>query len=145
MRLCVDYRALNKVTIKNKYPLPRIDDLLDTMKGATIFSKMNLRSEYHQIMIHPKDVENTAFTRDGHYEFMAMSFDLTNVPTTFMRLMNNILRPYLEKIVDVFLDDIMIFSKNEEEHRKHLQKVLEVLRQEKLYAKYPSVNFTKKK
>eukprot|EP01018_Ginkgo_biloba_P033872 Gb_14370 [translate_table: standard] len=144
MRMCVDYRALNKVPIKYKYPPPRIDDLLDTMKGATIFSKMDLRSGYHQIRIHHEDVEKTAFTtRDGHYEFLVMPFGLTNAPTTFMRLMNNILRPYLGKFVVVFLNDIMVFSKNEEEHKEHLQKVLEVLRQEKLYAKMSKCEFCK--
>eukprot|EP01018_Ginkgo_biloba_P010329 Gb_18718 [translate_table: standard] len=125
MRMCVDYRALNKATIKDKYPLPRIDDLLDTMEGETIFSKMDLRSGYHQIRIHVEDVEKT---------ILAMPFGLKNAPTTFMRLMNNILRPFLGKFVVIFLDDIMIFSKNEEEHREHLHKVLEVLRR-KLYAK----------
>eukprot|EP01018_Ginkgo_biloba_P004724 Gb_28015 [translate_table: standard] len=143
--MCVDYRALNKVTIKDKHPLPRIDDLLDTMKGATIFSKIDLRSGYHQI-IYPKDVEKSSFTtRDGHYEFLVMSFGLTNAPATFMRLMNNIQRPYLEKFVAVFLDYIMVFSKNEEEHKERLQKVLEILRQEKLYAKMSKCEFCKEK
>eukprot|EP01018_Ginkgo_biloba_P010340 Gb_18721 [translate_table: standard] len=144
MRMCVDYRALNKVTIKDKYPLPRIDDLLDSMKGATIFSKMDLRSGYHQIRIHPEDVEKTTFTtRDGHYEFLVMPFGLTNALATFMRLMNNILRPYLGKFVAVFLDDIMVFSKDKKEHKQHLQKVLEVPRQEKLYAKLSKCEFWK--
>eukprot|EP01018_Ginkgo_biloba_P018972 Gb_14590 [translate_table: standard] len=146
MRMCVNYRALNKVTIKEKYPLPRIDDILDTMKGATVFSKIDLRSGYHQIRIHPKDIEKTTFiTRDGHYEYLVMRFGLTYAPATFMRLMNNVLRPFLGKFVVLFLDDIMIFSKSVDEHKEHLKQVLDVLRREKLYAKFFKCDFFKEK
>src|SRR5579862_3249297 len=111
----MDYRALNKLTIKNRYPLPRIDDLLDQIQGAKVFSKIDLRSGYHQIRIHPDDIEKTVFrTRYGHFEFLV---GLTNAPATFMTLMNDVLRPLLDKCAIVYIDDIVIYSKNEEDHQ----------------------------
>ncbi|XP_074374353.1 uncharacterized protein LOC141714751 [Apium graveolens] len=137
VRLCIDYRELNKVTIKNRYPLPRIDDLFDQLKGAKCFSKIDLRSGYHQLKIKEEDIPKTAFrTRYGHYEFLVMPFGLTNAPVAFMDLMNRVFKKYLDKFVVVFIDDILIYSKSEEEHKQHLWIALEILRQEKLYAKF---------
>ena len=111
--MCIDYRSLNEVTIKNKYPLPRIDDLFDQLKGACVFSKINLRSRYHQLRIRRSDIPKTAFvTRYGLYEFTAMSCGLTNVPAYFMYLMNKVFMEYLDKFIVVFIDDISVFSKN---------------------------------
>jgi hypothetical protein len=121
LRLCVDYQPLNAITIKNKYPLPRIDILFDQLVGAKVFSKVDLRSSYHQIKICPKDVPKTAFsTRYGLYEYLVMSFGLTNAPVHFMYLMNSVFMPELDKFVMVFIDDILIYSKSEEEHAQHL-------------------------
>jgi hypothetical protein len=135
--MCVDYRSLNEVTIKNKYPLPRIEDLFDQMKGTSVFSKIDLRSGYHQLKIWESDIPKTAFcTRYGLYEYTVMSFGLTNVSTYFMYLMNKVFMEYLDKFVVVFSDDIVVFSKTKEEHEKHLRLVLEKLQSNKLYAKF---------
>lgn len=136
MRMCIDYRALNNITIKNKYPLPHVDELFDRLQGAKYFSKIDLRSGYHQIRIDPADVSKTAFrTRYGHYEFLVLPFGLTNAPATFMHLMHQTFRGQLDNFVIVFLDDILIFSKTLEEHQNHVSEVLQILRREKLYAK----------
>jgi hypothetical protein len=137
LQMCVDYRPLNAVKIKNKYPLPIIDVLFDQLAGANVFSKINLRSGYHQIKIRPSDIPKTAFsTRYGRHEFLVMSFGLTNAPTYFMYLMNSVFMNELDKFVVVFIDDILIYSKNEAEHVKHLHIVLQRLRDHKLYAKF---------
>ena len=142
MRLCIDYRALNNITIKNAYPLPRIDELFDRLQGARYFTKMDLRSGYHQIRIQPDDVEKTAFrTRYGHFEFLVLPFGLTNAPATFMHLMNQSFRQFLDDFVIVFLDDILIYSKSLDEHEHHVRKILELLRKEKLYAKESKCEF----
>ncbi|WVZ91356.1 hypothetical protein U9M48_037543 [Paspalum notatum var. saurae] len=141
-RMCVDYRALNDVTIKNKYPLPRIDDLFDQLQGACVFSKIDLRSGYHQMKIRPSDIPKTAFiTRFRLYEYTVMSFGLTNAPAYFMNLMNKVFMEYLDKFVVVFIDDILIYSKTEEEHEEHLRLVLQKLREHKLYAKLSKCEF----
>ncbi|KAK3121583.1 hypothetical protein QOZ80_8BG0656720 [Eleusine coracana subsp. coracana] len=134
--MCVDYRSLNEVTIKNKYPLPRIEDLFDQMKGACVFSKIDLGSGYHQLKIRPSYIPKTAFRkRYGLYEYIVMSFGLTNAPAYFMYLMNKVFMEYLDKFVVVFIDDILVFLKNEEEHEEHLRLVLEKLHEQQLYAK----------
>jgi hypothetical protein len=136
LRLCVDYRALNKITIKNRYPLPRIEELMDRLAGARYFTKIDLYSGYHQIRIKKEDIAKTAFrTRYGHYEFLVLPFGLTNAPATFMTLMNDIFRQYLDEFVIVYLDDILIYSKTKEEHLQHVRLVLETLRKHHLYAK----------
>ncbi|KAK9130891.1 hypothetical protein Sjap_011378 [Stephania japonica] len=122
LRLCIDYRQLNKATVKNKYPLPRIDDLFDQLTGSQCFSKIDLRSGYHQLRIRAEDMEKTAFrTRYGHYQFTVMPFGLTNAPAMFMDLMHRVLRQYLDRFVIVFIDDILIYSKTREEHKEHLK------------------------
>ncbi|TYK11701.1 ty3-gypsy retrotransposon protein [Cucumis melo var. makuwa] len=132
MRLCIDYRELNKVTVKNRYSLPRIDDLFDQLQGATVFSKIELRSGYHQLRITDSDIPKNAFhSRYGHYEFIVMSFGLTNAPAVFMDLMNRVFKDFLDMFVIVFIDDILIYSKTEAEHEEHLHRVLETLRANK--------------
>ncbi|KAL0559513.1 hypothetical protein IC582_004126 [Cucumis melo] len=146
MRLCIDYRELNKVTVKNRYPLPRIDDLFDQLQGATVFSKIDLRSGYHQLRIRDSDIPKTAFrSRYGHYEFIVMSFGLTNAPAVFMDLMNRVFKDFQDSFVIVFIDDILIYSKTEAEHEEHLHQVLETLRANKLYAKFSKCEFWLKK
>jgi len=141
-RMCIDYRALNKLTVKNRYPLPRIDDVFDQLQGAAWFSKIDLRSGYHQMRVREGDVEKTAFrTRYGHYEFVVMPFGLTNAPAAFMDLMNRVLSPMLDRFVIVFIDDILVYSKTEEDHKAHLSEVLETLRKNKLYAKFSKCEF----
>nr|GFA56712.1 putative reverse transcriptase domain-containing protein [Tanacetum cinerariifolium] len=123
-RMCVDYRELNKLTVMNHYPLLRIDDLFDQLQGSYFFSKIDLRSVYHQLRVHENDIPKTAFrTHFGYFEFTVMPFGLTNAPAVFMDLMNRVCRPYLDKLVKVFIDDILIYSKTREEHVKHLSKI----------------------
>jgi hypothetical protein len=127
--MCVDYHSLNEVTIKNKYPLTRIEDLFDQMKGATIFSKINLRSGYHHLRIRESDITKTVFhTQYELYEYTTMSFELTNAPTYFMCIINKVFMEFLDKFVMVFIDDILVYSKTEEEHQEHFRLVLEKLR-----------------
>ncbi|GJT06646.1 putative nucleotidyltransferase, ribonuclease H [Tanacetum coccineum] len=141
-RICIDYRELNKLTIKNRYPLPRIDDLFDQLQGSSVYLKIDLRSGYHQLRIREEDILITTFrTRYGHYEFQVMPFGLTNAPAVFMDLMNRVCKPYLDKFVIVFIDDILISSKNKEEHGEHLKTILNLLRSEKLYAKFSKCDF----
>ncbi|GKA45120.1 putative reverse transcriptase domain-containing protein [Tanacetum coccineum] len=141
-RMCIDYRELNKLTIKNRYPLPRIDDLFDQLQGSSVYSKIDLHSGYHQLCIREEDIPITAFrTRYGHYEFQVMPFGLTNAPAVFMDLMNRVCKPYLDKFVIVFIDDILIYSKNKEEHGEHLKTILNLLRSKKLYAKFSKCDF----
>ena len=130
LRLCVDYRQLNKMTIKNKYSLPRIDDLMDQLHGSSVFSKIDLRSGYHQILVKADDVQKTAFrSRYGHYEYVVMPFGVTNAPAVFLNYMNQIFRPFLDKFVVVFIDNILIYSKTREEHEEHLRLVFGVMRE----------------
>ncbi|KAK8616657.1 hypothetical protein V6N13_116627 [Hibiscus sabdariffa] len=137
MRLCIDYRQLNRVTIKNKYPLPRIEDLFDQLRDASVFSKINLRSGYYQMKVKDVDVPKTTFrTRYGHFEFLVMPFGLTNAPAAFMDLMNRVFKPYLDKFVVVFINDILIYSRNKDDHAEHLRIVLQTLRECQLYAKF---------
>ncbi|GJW13084.1 putative reverse transcriptase domain-containing protein [Tanacetum coccineum] len=140
--MCIDYRELNKLTVKNCYPLPRINDLLDQLQGSQFFSKIDLRSGYHQLRVHEDDIPKTAFrARYGHFKFIIMSFGLTNAPIVFIDLMNIVCRPYLDKFVIVFIDHILIYSKTREEHVEHLRLVLELLKKEKLYAKFSKCEF----
>lgn len=132
--MCIDYRKPNKVTIKNRYPLPRIDDLFDQLRGATIFSKVDSRSGYHQVRIKEEDMhKTTSRTRYGHYEFIMVPFGLTNIPTTFMFLMNGVLHPYLDNLVIMLVDEILIYSKTKEENENHLASVLQLMREHHIY------------
>ncbi|GJV28776.1 putative reverse transcriptase domain-containing protein [Tanacetum coccineum] len=141
-RMCINYRELNKLTVKNRYPLPRIDDLFDQLQRSSVYSKIDLRSGYHQLRVYGEDIPKTAFrTRYGHYEFQVMPFALTNAPTVFMDLMNRVCKPYLDKFVIVFIDDILIYSKNKEEHKEHLKLILELLKKEELYTKFSKCEF----
>ena len=142
IRLCIDYRELNKVTIRNQYPLPSIYDLFDQLQGAKVFSKIDLRSGYHQLRVLNEDVPKTAFrTRYGHFEFLVMPFGLTNALAAFMDLMNKIFRPYLDQFVIMFIDDILIYSGSGEEHVEHLRIILQTLRVHRLYAKLSKCQF----
>ncbi|GJZ75653.1 putative reverse transcriptase domain-containing protein [Tanacetum coccineum] len=141
-RMCIDYCELNKLTVKNRYPLPRIDDLFDQLQGSSVYSKIDLRVWLYQITSRLEDIPKTAFrTRYGHYEFQVMPFGLTNAPAVFMDLMNWVCRPYLDKFVIVFIDDILIYSKTKEEHDAHLRLILELLKKEELYAKFSKCDF----
>jgi hypothetical protein len=142
IRLCVDYRKLNEVTIKNNYPLPKIEDLFDQLNGAKMFSKIDLRTGYHQLKVRESDIPKTSFTtRYGLFEYTVMSFGLTNIPTYFMNLMNKVFMKFLDKFVVVFIDDILVYSKTKEEHAEHLRLVLGTLREHQLYAKFSKCEF----
>ena len=142
LRLCIDYQQLNTVTIKNRYPLPRIDDLFDQLRGARVYSKIDLRTGYHQLRVREADIPKTTFkTRYGHFEFTIMPFGLTNAPTAFMDLMHRVFQPYLYQFVVIFVDDILIFSQSKREHEDHLRVVLQLLRDHQLYAKFGKCEF----
>ena len=129
LRLCLDYRSLNKATIKNRYPLPWIDDLFDQLRKARVCSKIDLCIGYHQLRFRDADIPKTTFRmRYGHFEFTMMPFELTNAPTTFMDLMHRVFQPYLDRFFVVFMDDILIYSKSKEDHEGHLRVVLQTLR-----------------
>ncbi|GJY65340.1 putative reverse transcriptase domain-containing protein [Tanacetum coccineum] len=141
-RMCIDYRELNKLTVKNRYPLPRIDDLFDQLQGSSVYSKIDLRSGYHQLRVRDEDIPKTAFRmRYEHYEFQVMPFCLTNAPVVFMDLINRVCKPYLDKFVIVFINDILIYSCKKEEHANHLRIILELLKKDKLYAKFSKCDF----
>ncbi|GJR52649.1 putative reverse transcriptase domain-containing protein [Tanacetum coccineum] len=141
-RMCIDYRELNKLTVKNRYPLPRIDDLFDQLQGSRVYSKIDLRSGYHQLRVCEEDIPKTAFrTRYGHYEFQVMPFGLTNAQAVFMDLMNWVCKPYLDRFVIVFIDDILVYSKSRKEHEGHLKLILRLLKKEELYAKFSKCEF----
>ena len=142
LRLCIDYRQLNRVMIKNRYPLPRIDDLFDQLRGARVYSKIDLRIGYHQLRVRETDIPETAFRmRDGHFEFTVMPFGLTNALATFIDFMHRIFQPYLDQFVVVFVDDILIYSQSEWEHEYHLRMVLQLLRDHQLNAKFSKCEF----
>ncbi|GJX37194.1 putative reverse transcriptase domain-containing protein [Tanacetum coccineum] len=140
--MCIDYRELNKLTVKNQYPLPRIIDLFNQLQGSSFYSKINQRSGYHQLRVREDDIPKTAFrTCYGHYEFQVMPFGLNNAPAVFMDLMNQVCKPYLDKFMIVFIDDILIYSKSGEDHEEHLKLILELLKKEELYAKFSKCEF----
>ncbi|GJX25873.1 putative reverse transcriptase domain-containing protein [Tanacetum coccineum] len=140
--MCIDYRELNKLMVKNRYPLPRIDNLFDQLQGSSVYSKIDLMSGYHQLRVREEDIPKTAFrTRYGHYKFQVMLFGLTTAPAVFMDLMNRVCKPYLDKFVIVVIDDIMIYSKNKQEHEEHLKLILELLKKDELYAKFSKCEF----
>ncbi|GKB68251.1 putative reverse transcriptase domain-containing protein [Tanacetum coccineum] len=140
--MCIDYRELSNLTIKNRYPLPKIDDLFDQLQGLHYFFKIDLRSGYHQLRVHDDDIPKTAFrTRYGHFEFTVMPFGLTNAPSVFMDIRNRVCKPYLDKFVIMLIDDILIHSKSKEDHEVHLKLVLELLKKERLYAKFSKCEF----
>ena len=142
LRLCIDYRQLNRVTIHNQYPLPKIDKLFDQLQGSRVYSKIDLRMGYHQLRVQEGDVLKTTFrTRHGHYEFIVMLFGLTNAPTAFMDLMNRVFQPYLDRFVIVFINDILVYSGSPKEHSEHLRIVLQTLREWQLYAKLSKCQF----
>ncbi|GJS43874.1 putative reverse transcriptase domain-containing protein [Tanacetum coccineum] len=140
--MCIDYRELKKLTVKNRYPLPRIDDLFDQLQGLSTYSKIDLRSGYHQLRVRDEDIPKIAFrTQYEHYEFQVMPFGLTNALAVFIDLINRVCKPYLDKFVIVFIDDILIYFRNKEEHTDHLRIILELLKMEKLYAKFFKCDF----
>ena len=142
LQLCIDYRQLNRVTIKNQYPLPRIDDLFDQLKGVRVYSKIDLCTGYHQLRVRGADIPKTSFrTWYGLFEFTVMPFGLMNAPAAFMDLMHRVFQPYLDKFFVVFVDDILIYSKYEEEHVDFLRVVLQILRDHQLYAKFRKCEF----
>ena len=141
-RISIDYRQINKVTVKNKYPFPRIEDLFDQLRRASVFSKIDLRLGYYQLQVKEIDVPKTVFrTRYGHYEFLVMPFGLTNAPAAFIDLMNRVFRPYLDQFVMVFIDDILVYSKDAKEHEYHLRIVFQTLRENQLFAKLSKCDF----
>nr|GEY35386.1 putative reverse transcriptase domain-containing protein [Tanacetum cinerariifolium] len=141
-RMCIDYQELNKLTVKNRYPLPIIDNLFDQLQGSSVYSKINMRSGYNQLRVHEEDILKIVFrTHYGHYEFQVIPFDLTNAPTVFMDLMNRVCKLYLDKFLIVFIDDILIYSKNQQEHEEHFKSILELLKKEELYAKFSKCEF----
>ncbi|GKD80451.1 putative reverse transcriptase domain-containing protein, partial [Tanacetum coccineum] len=141
-RMCIDYRELNKLTVKNRYPLHIIDDLFDQLQGSSVYSKIDLRSSYHQLRVREEDIPKTAFrTHYDHYEFQVMPFGLTNAPAVFIDLMNRVCKPYLDKFVIVFIDDILIYSKNKKEHKEYLKQILDCLRRRSCMPSFPNVNF----
>lgn len=141
-RFCIDYRKFNDITVKNRFPMPLVDEILDELAGTKYFAKLDMRSGYHQVRMRPEDEFKTAFkTHHGHYQFRAMPFGLTNAPATFQNIMNEVLAPFLRKFVLVFLDDILIYSPSLESHLSHLQLVLEKLREHKLYMKMSKCSF----
>nr|GFB69685.1 putative reverse transcriptase domain-containing protein [Tanacetum cinerariifolium] len=140
--MCIDYCELNKLTVKNRYPLSRIDDLFDQLQESRVYSKIELRSGYHQLRVHEEDIPKTAFrTRYGHYEFQVMPFGLTNAPAIFMDLMNWVCKPYLDRFMIVFVDDILIYSKSRKEHEGYLKLILRLLKKEELYVKFSKCEF----
>ncbi|GJU78585.1 putative reverse transcriptase domain-containing protein [Tanacetum coccineum] len=141
-RMCIDYRELNKLTVKNRYPLPRINDVFDQLQGSSVYSKIDLRSCYHQLRVRDEDISKTKFrTRYGHYEFQVMPFGLTNASAIFMDLMNQVCKPYLDKFVIVFVEGILIYSRSKEEHEEYLKLILKLLKKEELYAKFSKCKF----